>query len=336
MSDHGLGMSALQRTFGVLLGAGLGLAVCLAPRVAHADSGASAAAEALFDDGRKLMKLGRYDEACAKFAESQRLDAGVGTLIYLADCYEKGGRLASAWATFREGAAAARVAGQADREKLCRERAAALEPKLTRLVIDVPRASVVPGLSIRRGQVPVGRALWGSEVPLDAGTHEIHAEAPGYDPWLSRTDIVDGAGVVRIEVPALRLAAKSDPAAAPPVDSAPSPVQPAPPGGVQRTAGWIMTGVGVAAAGTGIYFWTRGQSKHDDALTYCTPGCNETARSLQDDAKAANRIGTVAVIAGSALAGAGLVLVLTAPAERTAVGAGLGPGGPLATFTRRW
>jgi serine/threonine-protein kinase len=97
----------------------------------------AAAAEALFDEGRKLMQDGSYAQACVKFAESQRLDAGVGTWIYLADCYEKAGRLASSWVTFREAAAAARAAGQAEREKLARDRASQLEPKLTKLVLGV-------------------------------------------------------------------------------------------------------------------------------------------------------------------------------------------------------
>src|SRR5258708_13477040 len=37
------------------------------------------AAQALYDDGRKLMEKKKYAEACAKFEESQRLDPGVGT-----------------------------------------------------------------------------------------------------------------------------------------------------------------------------------------------------------------------------------------------------------------
>src|SRR5687768_18046990 len=96
-----------------------------------------AAAEALFDHAKRLHAAGRYAEACPKFAESQKLDAGVGTLLYLADCYEKIGQTASAWAGFREAAAAAKNAGQEEREKIARDRAAGLEPQLSRLTITV-------------------------------------------------------------------------------------------------------------------------------------------------------------------------------------------------------
>src|SRR5579883_366085 len=53
-------------------------------------------ATALFNEGRRLANQGRYNEACPKFAESQRLAPSGGTLMNLAECYERTGRTASA------------------------------------------------------------------------------------------------------------------------------------------------------------------------------------------------------------------------------------------------
>src|ERR1044071_7524440 len=92
-----------------------------------------ATAEALFGEGRRLMAQANYRDACPKFEASLKLDPGVGAMLNLADCYEKNGQTASAWAEFLEASSAARVAGSRDREELARSRAAALEPKLSRL-----------------------------------------------------------------------------------------------------------------------------------------------------------------------------------------------------------
>jgi outer membrane protein assembly factor BamD (BamD/ComL family) len=40
-----------------------------------------AAAEALFDQGVKLLKKGQYDEACKKLERSQSVEPGIGTLL---------------------------------------------------------------------------------------------------------------------------------------------------------------------------------------------------------------------------------------------------------------
>jgi hypothetical protein len=64
--------------------------------VTRAASADSAAAEALFREGRDAAKHGDLETACADFAESQRLDPAPGTLLNLAECEEKLGRVASA------------------------------------------------------------------------------------------------------------------------------------------------------------------------------------------------------------------------------------------------
>src|SRR4051812_6541321 len=93
----------------------------------HAEPTAAdkATAESLFVEGRRLLAAGKYAEACPKFAESQQIDSGLGTLLNLGDCYEKNGQTASAWASFREAASTAARSSDS-REKVARDRAAAL------------------------------------------------------------------------------------------------------------------------------------------------------------------------------------------------------------------
>ena len=120
-------------------------ALAAAPHALGQDN--KAAAEALFDDAKKLMAAKHYAEACPKFADSQRLDPGVGTLLNLGLCYKQNGQTASAWSSYREAASLARSEGQSDREDLARQEAANLEPQLTKLVIEVPKdTAAIAGL----------------------------------------------------------------------------------------------------------------------------------------------------------------------------------------------
>jgi hypothetical protein len=168
-------------------------------RDARADS---AAAQALFDAAKQLMAKGKYAEACPKLEESQRLDPGLGTQFNLASCYEQVGKTASAWSMFLEVAGAARAAGQADREKVARQRAGALEPKLVRLTITAP-ASPPADLQVKRDGVAVGKAQLGIPVPIDPGKHTIEATASGKSPFSTTVESTRPGASETVAIPPL-------------------------------------------------------------------------------------------------------------------------------------
>src|SRR5688572_33295826 len=102
-----------------------------------APSAESQAAEALFRQAKALMEKGDLEPACEKFSASQSLEPGLGTLLYLGDCYERAGRFASALSTFAEARQFAQSRNDAEREHLASVRAAALEPRVPRLELRV-------------------------------------------------------------------------------------------------------------------------------------------------------------------------------------------------------
>src|SRR5262245_32765336 len=59
-------------------------------------------AEILFREGRAASRAGDWTTACAKFAESHRLDPAPGTRLNLARCEEVAGHPARALAMYRE------------------------------------------------------------------------------------------------------------------------------------------------------------------------------------------------------------------------------------------
>jgi hypothetical protein len=289
-------------------------------------AGDKAAAEALFDQGKKLMSAGNASAACPKFEESFRSAPGLGTMLWLADCYEVTGRTASAWGEFREAAAFAAERGD-PREKIARKRAAALEPKLSKLVIVVPKDRAVSGLEVRRDGVVVKDAAWGTEVPVDPGTHTIVAAAPNKKPWENTVRVAIGAGTTTVTVNALADAEKPPPppetaATAPTADTtadaAPT-AQPRASGATQRTIGLVAAGAGVVGIGLGAYFGIRAKSQLDDSNAgHCNGAgvCDSAGLQGRVDALNSATLSTIAFIAGGALVAGGAILYFTAPSAR--------------------
>ena len=110
---------------------------------ASAQSADQTLAQSLFDQGLKLANEGNFKEACPKFAESQKLDPGGGTLINLAKCREAEGKLASAWAAYNEALSYSIKDGRKEREEQARARITALAPNLATLRIMVPALSLI-------------------------------------------------------------------------------------------------------------------------------------------------------------------------------------------------
>jgi hypothetical protein len=210
-----------------------------------------AAAEALFQEGKRLMAAGSYGQACPKLAESQRLDPGGGTLVTLALCHEAEGRTASAWAEFGEALTLALKDGRVDRATVAREHGERLEPKLSRLTIKVsPSVSEVTGVEILQDGAVLGKAAWGTPLPVDPGEHLLEVKAPGKKTWSRVVLIAKLADRQTIEVGALE--DETMPKSAPPAAEAKTVSVTA--GNGRRTAAFVVGAVGVGLVGAASYF----------------------------------------------------------------------------------
>src|SRR5579864_6263971 len=108
---------------------------------AHSASADAGKAQALVDEGRRLMASGDYTAACARFASSEQLEASAATSLSLAACYEKAGKLVSAVDAFRKAEADAGSARQKSRAVFAKKKAASLVPTFSRLTITIPASS---------------------------------------------------------------------------------------------------------------------------------------------------------------------------------------------------
>lgn len=324
-------MTAVERVVLVALAG-----VALAGGHAHAQS---AAAEALFQEGRALIKQGKLQAGCDKLEASEKLESSVGTLLNLGDCREKLGKPASAWAAFRKAEALAKRGGNDKlREQEARRRAAKLEPDLARITVQVGPSSKRIGLVIKRNGEVVDPALWGEAIVVDPGEHVLVAEAPGHEPWRSEVSIGKG-GRRWVVVPSLELIAEPAKPAPPTAVTPPAPApervaEPVPAPSttpraeiVQPTwsaARGIAVGLavlGAGAIGTGIYFGDRANDLEDRSDAICPTRVCDDPEGLrlndraQDNALRAN----VLFAAGGAAVAIGAVMWLVGKPDETTV-----------------
>jgi len=287
-------------------------------------------ARQLFNDGRTLVGEGKYAEACPKFEESLRLELGVGTQFNLADCWEHIGRTASAQALFLGAAASAKAAGQAERQQVLHDRATALEPRLSRLVIDV--AATDPKLSVKRGDLPLDSDAWGKAVAVDPGKYTITARAPGKKSWEKQVEVTAATPLVTVQVPELEsepVKAATPAKAAPKQAAAPADAAAADhgPSSINYRA-LSVAGIGLVGIGVGAVMGVKYLSANGDAKDICPSNHNCSIKQIQDhdrlvdDAKSDRRWSYAGFgVGAAALVGAGALWYFQRP--RTASGTAL-------------
>jgi serine/threonine-protein kinase len=282
-----------------------------------------ATAEALFQQGTELMAEKQYAAACEKFAGSHQLDPALGTLLRQADCNDRIGKSASAWAMFKEASSIAHTRNEPERWRMADERGAELEKRLSRLEIKLESKNVPQGFELKLNGVSIPRATWDAAIPVDPGKQKLEAAAPGRVTWTGTVDVPEGPATRSIEVPTA-LAAK--PASAEPngaatmaAGSASGRDSASSPGSTQRTIGYVTSAVGIVGIGIGGFLGYRAYSLNNDSLEQCSKpdpnACTAEGKSMRDDAQSAAMGSTIALVAGGALTVGGLVLVLTAKSD---------------------
>jgi hypothetical protein len=313
----------------------------------------NAGAEALFREGRTLIKQGKLEQGCDKLEASEKLESSVGTLLNLGDCREKLGKLASAWAAFRKAESIAKRDGNdKKRQQEAKRRALKLEPDLANITVQVGAKSKAEGLVIKRDGELVDPDLYGTAIVVDPGSHTVVAEAAGHKGWKQEVSVGKG-GKRWVVVPTLERIPdppKAPVAITPPPAPPPTVVvdQPAPaPRYVTVHRTWNTTRgiavalgvVGAGTIGTGIYFGNRAsdlQSK-SDAICPTTTCDDPEGLRLNDRARDnALRANVLFVAGGAAVAAATAMWFVGKPDETTVVAPSIGDDHVGASLTGRF
>lgn len=269
-------------------------------------------------EARSLLALGRYKEACDKLEQSQEHPPALASQLSLADCWERAGRGARAWALYRR--IATHESSDEQARRLAADRAAALEPRLASLRIHV--AGTPPeGLSISLDDTPLVARRWSREVRVDVGAHRLLVQAPGRQPWQRVVQVPAGGVETRVDVPELvvvsgEVATRAAPqvrvAPATSTDAADILDEPAAP---SYTAAYVAGGIGLAGLTlAGVSRWIA-SSQLQSARKLCAgsaEGCpprekddrealKRYAKSARDASHVAFGVGALGLVAGSVL-----------------------------------
>jgi hypothetical protein len=271
---------------------------------AHAETDIELA-DKLFEEGVALRDT-NLQQSCEKFSQSlQKNPQAIGTLLNVALCDEKLGRIASAVKHFSEALDRAKEGNLADY-------AAEAQSKIDKLKPDLPHVTIKL-LGVRHNgtrvligdQVIPSDKLDGAKVAVDPGELLIIVTAPGRVTYETRM-MIQKKEEKPIEVPELKEAVV--------VKSS------------RKTIGIITTVSGGALAATGIVLSLYARNKYNDQFESqggAPPACDKTTKTCSPDGQSNTEqaitygnVATVVGIVGVAAIGVGLYLWISAPKEQ--------------------
>ncbi|MFO0739309.1 MAG: hypothetical protein U0270_25660 [Labilithrix sp.] len=281
----------------------LAAALALVSSVARADG---PTADDLFREGRRLMEAGSLEQACVKFTESQRLDPAAGTLLNLAECEEKRGRLATAAATYKEAAVAAALRGRSDWERHALERFEALVPVIPAWTIRVAPGARAAGVVLMLDDRTIPTEEGDTRRLLDPGPHTLVANGPGKRPWRHTAEVVKGTQTI-VSVPLLEERVAERPPSTSGAETRST---------WARPTGLVVGGVGVAGVVFGAVAGALALSARSEAVSNCPSypnACLPEGTSANERAQTWATGSTIGLGAGLALVATGAFLAFVVP-----------------------
>jgi hypothetical protein len=263
-----------------------------------------AAAQLLFEKGKRALDDGNVDTACAYFAESLRLDFGVGTLFNLATCEERQGKVASAWQHLREGIDQLPPGDR--RQAPAEEQARLLERRAPRLTVRLSPNAPADTRVFRDG-VELSSVSLGTALPVDPGAHHVVVEAAGRSARAIDMTLREREAQEIVVEPGPLL--DPSPGVMP---ERPPPLREVRPGSVLPKLGIAAAASGAAGVALGAITGTIALVRSDAVKEQCdVPSrlCSQDGLDALDATKTWGTVSTVAFVAGAALLTTGIVLL---------------------------
>lgn len=296
------------------------LAVLARAPVASAVSAESrAAARQHLHQAQESKKQGKLAESCHHLEEVERLDPKLPTLMELAECTERLGKLLEAQALW----SLARDRAKHDEKPQSRARAesrlASAQKRVAHLTLQL--APVPAGAQVVCDDVVLESASLAAPLPLNPGAHVVLVKLAGHDDAKYSVKLAEGdnqtlpitAGPATVPRTALPPVHSPSPLLPPTLSASPRPSEEAsaprePPAQTatswwsgERKAGVVFGVVGIAALGAGsaLYFVANRDAEKQGSLV-------DTRRSL----------GAISIVSGGVLLLSGVVVLAGASSEQ--------------------
>jgi tetratricopeptide (TPR) repeat protein len=271
------------------------------PNVPPGAASDEAEAQRLFHEGNALRNAGDLEQALARYLASRRLVGALPNTWNAAICLAELGRHDEALELYEELLVRfAHDLGEPDRTEV-RRQIARLLPLLGRLDVhaNVDAALAIDGRA--RGSLP-------SAAPIRVlpGRHHVVVRRAGYQPFEVIVGVRAGE---RLSVQAVLRPSSAPP---PPATAAVA-LEDGAPSELQRTLGWVATGIGSAALGIGLAAGIAAFEREEASGDECPEGrCSALGVTRNEEAQAAATVSNVGFAVGVSLGALGVVLVVTA------------------------
>lgn len=259
-------------------------------RVALADN--TSRSDALFEQGRELEKAGHLAEACEKYHAALELDPNaVGTMLNVALCYERAGKVASAYKLFKDARDRAHEQNLGPHAQAAEEHMQTLEGQVPHLALAFAEAPT-DDTKIVVGDEVIPRDA-ASDVLVDPGVVTVVVSRPGRVTYETRVTIAK-AQREAIVIPRLAL-----------------PVTMTVRSGRKTFGKWLMiSGAGMVAIGIGIGLDAKYRLYDHWVPSHCptvdgVPTCDAQGTQRTSTALDMGYAATAVSVAGLVVAGIG-------------------------------
>jgi hypothetical protein len=280
----------------------LAVLLFLSTTVAQAQPPAPPTADALFQSGRAAMSSGDFAGACARFAESYRLEPAPGTMLNLSLCEEKQGKLVAAQADLTE--AIQKLPKGDFRSAFAEKQLEALKKRIASVTVTLEEPNA--GARVACDGVELRPDALGRAIPLDPGTHVFVVQAEGRASSRREVLLAEGQQATLTLGPG-PAAEKSAPSSL----RAPAAAR-AEPGSTRRTLGVGALAIGGAGLLTGVVTGIMTASAASTYKEHCFERiCDAEGADAASRGKTLEVVSPIAFVVGALGAGAGTYLLLT-------------------------